>query len=51
VLIDAKAPHEFQMYDSAGHSYERGKQPDRGAADDSWQRTLRFLDATLRKGQ
>lgn len=51
VLADAKAPHEFQMYESAGHSYERGKQPDGSAADDSWQRTLRFLDATLRKSQ
>lgn len=49
VLADAKAPYEFQMYESAGHSYERGKQPDRSAADDSWQRTLRFFDATLRK--
>jgi carboxymethylenebutenolidase len=51
ILADAKAPYEFQMYDTAGHSYERGKQLDRSAADDSWQRTLRFLDATLRKAQ
>lgn len=49
MLADAKAPYEFQMYDSAGHSYERGKQPDRSAADDSWQRTLRFFEATLKK--
>ena len=51
VLVDAKAPHEFQMYGSAGHSYERGKQPDNNARDDSWQRTLRFFDTTLRKKQ
>jgi dienelactone hydrolase len=51
VLADAKAPYEFQMYETAGHSYERGKEPDRSAADDSWQRTLRFLNATLRKAQ
>jgi carboxymethylenebutenolidase len=51
LMAEAKAPHEFHMYDSAGHSYDRGKQLDRAAADDSWQRTLRFLDATLRKGQ
>lgn len=51
VLADAKAPHEFQMYGSAGHSYDRGKQPDRNAANDSWQRTLRFFDTTLRKKQ
>lgn len=49
VLADAKAPHAFQMYDSAGHSYDRGKHPDSAAASDSWQRTLRFLDATLGK--
>jgi carboxymethylenebutenolidase len=49
LLADAKAPHEFQMYDSAGHSYNRGKRRDVKATDDSWQRTLRFFDATLRK--
>ena len=51
VLAEAKAPHEFQMYGSAGHSYDRGKQPDNNAADDSWQRTLRFFAATLNKKQ
>jgi carboxymethylenebutenolidase len=49
ILTDAKAPHEFQLYASAGHSYDRGKQPDSNATNDSWQRTLRFLDKTLRK--
>ncbi len=49
VMAEARAPHEFHMYDSAGHSYDRGKRPDSGATSDSWQRTLRFLDATLRK--
>jgi carboxymethylenebutenolidase len=50
-LVDAKAPHEFQMYGSAGHSYDRGKQPDNDARDDSWQRTLRFFGTTLGKKQ
>lgn len=49
VLVEAKVPFEYQMYDSAGHSFERGKNPDKEAADDSWQRTLRFFDTTLRK--
>jgi dienelactone hydrolase len=48
VLTAANAPHEFQMYRSAGHSYERGNL-DQEAAADSWQRTLRFFAATLRK--
>ncbi len=50
VLTSAKAPHEFQMYRSAGHSYERGE-PDDEATADSWQRTLRFFNATLKKKQ
>lgn len=49
VMAEAKAPHEFHMYDSAGHSFERGKNRDKNAADDAWQRTLRFFDTTLRK--
>jgi carboxymethylenebutenolidase len=49
LLAEAKATHEFQMYGSAGHSYDRGKQPDSGATNDSWQRTLRLFDTTLRK--
>lgn len=48
ILTDAKAPYEFQMYESAGHSYERGNF-DAEAAADSWKRTLHFLNATLRK--
>ena len=51
MLGDAKTPHEFQMYQSAGHSYERGKSVDSGAAADSWERTLRFFNATLMKKQ
>jgi len=50
VLTNANAPHEFRMYGSAGHSYDRGN-PDNEAAADSWQRTLRFFDATLKKKQ
>ena len=49
VLASAKAPHEFHLYPSAGHSYDRGKQPDQQVTDDSWQRTLRFFNATLKK--
>jgi dienelactone hydrolase len=49
LLAEAKATHEFQMYGSAGHSYDRGKQPDAGATNDSWQRTLRLFDTTLKK--
>jgi dienelactone hydrolase len=37
------------MYGSAGHSYDRGKQPDAGATNDSWRRTLRLFDTTLKK--
>jgi carboxymethylenebutenolidase len=48
VLVEAKAPFEFQMYDSAGHSFERGKNGDQSAADDAWRRTLRFFDTILR---
>ena len=48
MLKKVKAPHEFQLYSSAGHSYERGKL-DSAAAADSWERTLRFLDANLKK--
>jgi carboxymethylenebutenolidase len=51
VLIEAKAPHEFQLYDSVGHSYDRGKRPDSYAAEDSWKRTLHFFDSTLKKKQ
>jgi len=47
ILTDAKAPYEFQMYESAGHSYERGNF-DAAAAADSWQRTLRFFDTVLK---
>jgi carboxymethylenebutenolidase len=50
VLTRAKAPHEFQMYGSAGHSYNRDNL-DNEATADSWQRTLRFFDATLKKKQ
>src|SRR5262245_13535721 len=49
ILVEAKAPFEYQMYESAGHSFERGKNPDPGAADDAWQRSLRFFDTTLGK--
>jgi carboxymethylenebutenolidase len=49
LLVEAKATHEFQMYGSAGHSYDRGKQPDAGATNDSWRRTLRLFDTTLKK--
>jgi carboxymethylenebutenolidase len=49
ILVEAKAPFEYQMYDSAGHPFERGKNRDKDAADDAWQRTLRFFDTTLRK--
>ena len=48
ILVDAKAPYEFQMYESAGHSHERGNL-DAGAAADSWQRTLRFFDTALKR--
>ena len=47
IMTDAKAPYEFQMYESAGHSYERGNF-DAEAAADSWQRTLRFFDTVLK---
>ena len=50
ILTDAKARYDFQMYQSAGHSYERGNL-DREAADDSWQRTLRFFDTRLKTKQ
>jgi len=49
ILSEAKATYEFQMYDSAGHSYDRGREPNRAVTDDSWKRTLRFFDATLKK--
>lgn len=49
ILTDARSPYEFQMYESAGHSYERGNF-DAQAAEDSWKRALRFFDAAL-KGQ
>ena len=51
ILVEAKAPFEFQMYDSAGHGLERGKNRGTDAANDAWRRTLRFFDATLRKTQ
>jgi carboxymethylenebutenolidase len=50
VLVSASVPHEFHMYPSAGHSYERGNL-DNEAAADSWQRTLRFFEAHLKKKQ
>ena len=34
----------------AGHSFERGKM-DGEAAADGWERTVRFLNATLKKKQ
>jgi carboxymethylenebutenolidase len=49
VLMNVKAPHEFHMYGAAGHSYDRGKQPDNSATAESWKRTLGFFDAKLRK--
>ena len=48
ILNDAKAPHEFQMYPTAGHSFERGNF-DAEAAADAWQRSLRFFNTTLKK--
>jgi len=51
LLAEAKSPSEFQLYESAGHSYDRGKQPDNAATTDSWQRTLRFFDTALNKKQ
>jgi carboxymethylenebutenolidase len=49
ILVEARTPFEFQMYDSAGHGFERGKNRGTDAANDAWQRTLRFFDTTLRK--
>lgn len=48
MLKKANAPHEFRLYPSAGHSFERGNM-DSEAAADGWERTLRFLNATLKK--
>jgi len=50
VLKKANVPHEFRLYPSAEHSFERGNL-DSEAAADAWERTLRFLDATLKKKQ
>ena len=49
ILTEANAPFEYQMYESAGHSFDRGREPDAAATSDGWQRTLRFLDAHLRQ--
>jgi carboxymethylenebutenolidase len=51
LLKKANAPHEFRLYPTAGHSFERGKTRDSEAATDGWERTLRFLNATLKKQQ
>lgn len=48
ILKKANVPHEFRLYPSAEHSFERGKM-DSEAAADAWERTLRFLNATLKK--
>jgi carboxymethylenebutenolidase len=47
ILKRANVPHEFRLYPSAEHSFERGNL-DSEAAADAWGRTLRFLNATLR---
>jgi carboxymethylenebutenolidase len=49
ILRNANAPHEFRLYPSAEHSYDRKRYYDGEATADSWERTRRFLDATLRK--
>jgi len=49
ILKKANVPHEFRLYPSAGHSFERGKTLDSEAATDGWERTLRFLNGTLKK--
>jgi carboxymethylenebutenolidase len=50
MLKKANVPHEFRLYPSAEHSFERGNL-DSEAAADGWERTLRFLNATLKKKQ
>ena len=47
ILKNANTPHEFRLYPSAEHSFERGN-ADREAAADAWERTLRFLGAALK---
>ena len=50
MLKKANVPHEFRLYPSAEHSFERGNL-DSEAAADGWERTLRFLNATLKMKQ
>ena len=50
ILKKANVPHEFRLYPSAEHSFERGNM-DSEAAADGWERTLRFLNATLKMKQ
>ena len=50
MLKKANAPHEFRLYPSVEHSFDRGNL-DREAAADAWERTLRFLNATLKTKQ
>ena len=51
MLEKAHAPHEFRLYPSAGHSFERSRRGsmDNEAAADGWELTLRFLNAALKK--
>jgi acetyl esterase/lipase len=50
MLKKANVPHEFRLYPSAEHSFERGNL-DSEAAADAWGRTLRFLNAALKMKQ
>lgn len=47
VLKKANAPHEFQLFRSAGHGWNATHYVE--AANESREQTLRFLNATLRK--
>jgi carboxymethylenebutenolidase len=49
IIVSAGSPHEFHLYDGAGHQFERvGGSQNAAAAADAWPRTLGFFTKYLR---
>lgn len=49
ILKKADVRHDFHLYSSAEHSFERGRNADPAVAADAWARTIRFLNDALQK--